>query len=384
MLVKHFLAFLISILLVLVGDCTLDRLSTAQNPLSTAPQMALSLATPLPSPTAAGLPAPTATVMPTLTATTMPTPSSTATTIPSPLATPTAPVPLDSIALPVGFLPSGFTIGPTGEFFVGSRSSRDGGGGQIYRGDLFTGEVELFVELATAEMAAGLQLDPRTNYLFVSGTDDVRVYDATSGALLQRYVVGGEQGLVSDLVVTSAGVYAAELFHPVFYHIPLAPNGTLLAGAVGETIALSDDYEVSAGYQPFQTTGIAATADGKWLVIPNNTIRILYRIEPATGRATAINGAFVMFGDGLVLDGELLYAVQNADMVSVMQLAPDLTTGEIIVTLNTGNYAFNFPTAAALFGDALYVVNGFPGRSRTPTTDTPDQEYAVILRVPRR
>jgi len=305
----------------------------------------------------------------------------------SPLATPTPSTGLDVIALPVDFLPSGITSGQGSEFFVGSRGGSNGGGshegGQIYRGDFLTGEVELFLELEAGQMAAGLQFDPRTNYLFVSGADDVRIYDTTSGALVERYVVGQEQGLVSDLVVTAAGVYAADLFRPVFYHIPLAPDGTLLAGASGETLALSGEYPVTAGFNPFQTTGIAATADGSWLLTVNSTLGMLYRVDPSTGAAQQINGVNPMLGDGLVLDGELLYVVQSPDLVSIMQLAPDLTTGELIGSLATNDYAFNLPTAAVLVGDALYVVNGLPGSSRTAAPGTPGQDHAVILRVPR-
>lgn len=382
MLVKHSLAFLISSLLVLVGDCTLDRLPTAEAPLATAPQLSSPLVTLMPSRTATGLPAAMALVTLSPTATTMSTPSPPATTIPLPLATPTPAAGSDEIALPVGFLPSGITIGPSGEFFVGSRSS-SGGGGQIYRGDLRTGEVELFITLPASQMAAGLQIDPRTNYLFVSGADDVQAYDATSGALLQRYVVGQAQGLVSDLVVTAAGIYAAELFHPVFYHIPLAPDGALLAEAVGETIARSDDYDIGVGYQPFQTTGIAATSDGKWLIIANSNTGTLYRVVPSTGAVWEMRCIHVPFIDGLVLDGESLYVLINADILAAVLLDRNLVSCELIASLGISDYAFNMPTAAALFGDALYVVNGLPGRSRTPAADTPDQKYAVILRVPK-
>lgn len=310
-------------------------------------------------------------------------PHNSAVIIPSPLATPTPPTGLDVITLPVDFLPSGMTGGQGSEFFVGSRGGGSHEGGQIYRGDFLTGEVELFLELEAGQMAAGLQFDPRTNYLFVSGADDVRVYDTISGALVERYVVGQEQGLVSDLVVTAAGIYAADLFRPVFYHIPLAPDGALVAGASGETLALSGEYPVTAGFNPFQTTGIAATADGSWLLTVNSTLGMLYRVDPSTGAAQQINGVNAMLGDGLVLDGELLYVVQNPDLVLVMQLTSELMTGKLIGSLTTNDYAFNLPTAAVLFGDALYVVNGLPGRSRTAAPGTPGQDNAVILRVPR-
>jgi hypothetical protein len=61
-------------------------------------------------------------------------------------------------------------------------------GGAIYRGELATGKGALLVEAAAGQMAVGLTIDPRTNALYVAGgmMGDVRVYDATSGQLLQR------------------------------------------------------------------------------------------------------------------------------------------------------------------------------------------------------
>lgn len=343
MLAKGALAFFIGSLLVLGVDCTPLRLLLPLNSIVTVPP----------------------------------------TTILSPLATPDVSAGLDVIALPAGFLPSGMTNGQGSEFFVGSRGGGSHEGGQIYRGDFLTGEVELFMELAAGEMAAGLQFDPRTNYLFVSGADDVRVYDTTSGALLQRYVVGQEQGLVSDLVVTAAGIYAADLFHPVLYHIPLAPDGTLLADVNGETIALIDDDEVGFGYQFFPATAIAATADGQWLILANSTKGTLDRVAPSTGAVSGIGCIHVPAIDGLVLDGDILYVVISADLIATVQLDSNLTACELLVGLTTNDYAFNLPTAAVLFGDALYVVNGLPGSSRTAAPGTPGQDNAVILRVPR-
>ena len=294
----------------------------------------------------------------------------------------------DALTLPVGFRPEGITINSTGEFFVGSLGTMATAdapivGGAIYRGELATDKGVLLVEPTENQMAVGLNLDPRTGYLFVAGgmMGDVRVYDTSSGKLLAQYAVAGEGGFINDLAVLADGVYATDSFLPSLYRIPLTPDGQLLPDAVGETIALGGDYAVGDGSYPFQANGIVATADGAALIIVNSNTGMLYRVEPATGSATAIKlgEAEVMFGDGLVRDGTTLYVIQNyANQITVVQLAPDLATGQISGVITQDDYAFNIPTTAALFGDALYVVNARFEDASPLTAGTPDIDYAIL------
>ena len=304
-----------------------------------------------------------------------------------PPATQNAPMP-DTLTLPIGFRPEGITISQKGEFFVGSlgtvaTENAPIVGGAIYRGDLATDEGAILVEPAENQMAVGLNLDPRTGYLFVAGgmMGDVRVYDTSGGKLLAQYVVGGEGGFINDLAILADGVYATDSFLPSLYRIPLTSDGQLVSDAVGEAIALGGDYAVGDGSYPFQANGIVATADGAALIIVNSNTGLLYRVEPATGSATAINlgEANVMFGDGLVRDGTTLYVIENyANQIAVVQLAPDLATGQISGVITQDDYAFNIPTTAALFGEALYVVNARYADVAPLTAGTPDIDYAIM------
>lgn len=294
----------------------------------------------------------------------------------------------DTLALPVGFRPEGITISKRGEFFVGSLGTLAEEnvpivGGAIYRGDLKTGKGEILVEATENQMAVGLTLDPRTNYLFVAGgmMGDVRVYAAQSGELLAQYAVGGEGGFINDLAVLPDGVYATDSFLTSLYRIPLAQDGKLAPNAAGEPIALGGDYAVGDGSYPFQANGIVATAGGEALIIVNSNTGKLYQVEPATGVATEISlgEANVMFGDGLVLDGATLYVIQNfANQITVVQLAPDLATGQITGVITQDDYAFNIPTTAAHFDDALYVVNARFEDAAPLTAGTPDLDYAIM------
>ena len=92
----------------------------------------------------------------------------------------------------------------------------------------------------------------------------------------------------------------------------------------------------------------------------------------------------MLFGDGLVLDGTTLYVIENyANQIAVVELAPDLATAQVTQLLTKDAYAFNIPTTAAHWGDALYVVNARFADAAPLTAGTPDIDYA-ILRVPRR
>jgi hypothetical protein len=77
----------------------------------------------------------------------------------------------------------------------------------------------------------------------------------------------------------------------------------------------------------------------------------------------------VSAADGILLEGQTLYAVRNAGNVAVIELAPDLSSGTIVDQL-TGN--LDVPTTVARFGSSLYVVN-----ARFGTTDEPPVPYWV-------
>ena len=55
--------------------------------------------------------------------------------------------------------------------------------GDIYRGDLRTGHVELFIDATAGRMAVGLKADVRHGLLFVAGgfTGQAYVYDLETG-----------------------------------------------------------------------------------------------------------------------------------------------------------------------------------------------------------
>jgi sugar lactone lactonase YvrE len=272
------------------------------------------------------------------------------------------------IPLPGGFAPEGIAVGRGHNFYVGSIPT-----GAIFHGDLRTGEGDLLVPSQEGRAAIGLWVDDRTNYLYVAGGDTGQgyVYDAGTGAEVAVFQLTDPGTFVNDVVVTRDAAYFTDSFRPFLYRVPLANDGSIPAGSTPEEIPLGGDFTQVPG---FNTNGIDATPNGKWLVIVNSALGALYRVDPETGVATGIDlgGDAVPFGDGILLDGKTLYVVQNQlNQIAVVELSPDLTAGQVVDTITHDE--FDVPTTVAEFGSNLYVVNARFGRPVTP-----DTEYWVV------
>ncbi len=81
----------------------------------------------------------------------------------------------------------------------------------------------------------------------------------------------------------------------------------------------------------------------------------------------ALDSELQIYHDGLVLDGDTLYVVNYDDMVYVVQLDPEWTSGKLVQTLTDPK--LEAPATAAIYGDMLYVVNARWDAERTPETE---------------
>jgi sugar lactone lactonase YvrE len=192
------------------------------------------------------------------------------------------------------------------------------------------------------------------------------LFDAATGDELARFTFATAPTFVNDVVVTRDAAYFTDSARPAIYRVPIGPGGK-----IGEPMTIELD-PAAIGFVPgaFNLNGIEATSDRKTLIAVNSTAGELYAIDPATGIATAIDlgGATVMAGDGILLSGRTLYVVRNQrNLVAVVELAPDLSSGEVVGELTSA--AFSVPTTIARFGSSLYAVNARFGTPATPTTD---------------
>jgi sugar lactone lactonase YvrE len=264
------------------------------------------------------------------------------------------------IQLPDDFAPEGIAITGT-TFYVGSLAPPNVG--QILRGDLRTGEYSQLVA-ATGTPALGLKHDPRSNLLFVAGGGSGRgaVYDAGSGTEVASYEFGTAPAMINDVVVTRDAAYFTDSQLPNVYRVALGTDGRPGEAAPVELPANFAEPGTCPGTPPIKGNGIAATPDGRYLILVHMSEGRLYRMETATGQVAPIEitGGDVCSADGLLLDGSTLYAVQNfLNRVAVVELDGDLRTGRLtrhITEPFASNPAIQVPTTIADAGEALYAV----------------------------
>ncbi len=286
---------------------------------------------------------------------------------------PTAVFP-EVIPVPNGFQPEGIAAGRGTTFYVGSIPT-----GAVYRGDLRTSLGAVLVPGQAGHQSIGLKYDGRTDLLYVAGgpTGAAFVYNASTGGNVATIQLTSEAStFVNDVILTERAAYFTESFRPVLYRVALEDDGELPDPPESEEIPLSGDFAFTPG--AFNSNGIAATPNGKTLIIVNSAAGALYRVDPQSGQATLIDlgGGSVPNGDGILLQGKTLYVVQNAlNQVAVVQLDSRFGSGTILRTLTSP--FLRVPTTIARFGDALYAVN-----ARFGTPPTPDTEYEVV-RLPR-
>ncbi len=239
----------------------------------------------------------------------------------------------------------------TGDFYVGSTTS-----GNIYRGNATAAAVDLFLPggVDGRTDVRGLKVGNGRLYLAGGPTAQLFVYDIASKRLLGKFATGLTPSFVNDVTIAPNGdAYFTDSNSPAIYRV--AADVTA-ANAFERWIDLTGSPIVYG--QGFNLNGIAASADGKYLVTVQSNTGKLFRIEIATKRVTEIatGGEPLLGGDGVLLDGQTLWVMRNAVATLVtLRLAPDFGSATVIATDKDAD--FDFPTTFARVGSNLLVVN---------------------------
>lgn len=253
------------------------------------------------------------------------------------------------ITLPGATSAEGIATGIGSSFFAGDLFK-----GDIYRGDLRSGSASLFIDAPDGRMALGLKVDVHDNLLFVAGgfTGQAYVYDARTGADVAVLQLANPAlgTAINDVIVADGAAWFTESFHPNLYRVPIGADGSIGAPSMlvvsGPAAHLSGDFNMN---------GIAATPNGKTLIVAHSGDGALYTVDPVTGASAAIAGADVPAVDGILFEAGRLWAVQNFNQVTELRLSSDLSsaTVERIIT----SPLFQVPTTVARDGSRLALVN---------------------------
>ena len=216
-----------------------------------------------------------------------------------------------------------------------------------------------------------MKLDSRSNYLYVAGGTSGRatIYDADSGAEITFYqfMPPGVNG-INDVVVTREAAYFTDTTRPYLGRVAIGAGGQ---PGNATTIPLPPNFGVrgdcTVGFSP-RANGIAATKNGKYLLIIHMSEGQLYLMDTATFTLVPIDvsggdfagGNPLCSGDGILLDGKTLNVSQSSlNRVAVVELSSDYLTGVLtryITEPFQSNPATKLPTMLAEFGNSLYAV----------------------------
>ena len=243
------------------------------------------------------------------------------------------------------------------DFYVSSTTD-----GTIYRGDLDEPTATPWLPGGQdgRTSAVGLKVDRGT--LLVAGglTGRVWAYDLRTGELTGSWQVvqDGTPTFVNDLAVSPRGdVYVTDSMRPVLYRIGARERRTesteLLTPLLSfEGTALEYDQDDNAN-------GIAVSRDGRYAVVAKTTTAELFRVGLVDRSVERVDlGDEQVAGDGLLLEGTRLYAVEwttGAPGVAAVHLDRRLTSGTVVS--RTPDASFDDPTTTARAGSSLLVVN---------------------------
>lgn len=238
----------------------------------------------------------------------------------------------------------------SGTFFVGSTTD----------GTIFTGNANSSNE-ASVFLAGGD--DGRTDVrgmkmakngrLYVSGgaLGKVFVYDIASKALLASFATGLTPSFVNDVTIAPNGdAYFTDSQSPAIYR---------LSADLSSFTRFTDFVGSSVVYGPgFNLNGIAATADGAYVITVQSNTGKLIRVDLASKQVLEINldGANAGSGDGILLKGRTLHLMRNSlGLLLTFKLSDDFTSADLRSVTTDGS--FQFPTTFGRYRNRFIVVN---------------------------
>jgi len=272
-----------------------------------------------------------------------------------------------------GDRPSSFLLDPAGQaaegvfpegiagrgdrFYVGSTTD-----GTIYRGDVDDDVATPFLLGGEDDRtsAIGMKVDGRRLFVAGGATGRVFAYDTRTRELLGSWQVEqtGAPTFLNDIAITKNGdVYVTDSQRPVLYRIPKDARST--TGV--ETLPTFIDFTGTAleYVDGFNVNGIAASKNSKYLILAQSNTQKLFRVTVADQSVTQIDlGGELVAGDGLVLKGRTLYAIERqGDVGYVVRIDLERRLDAGTLVSRTTDPSFNDPTTAALVGRSLLVVN---------------------------
>ncbi|MBW4596371.1 MAG: SMP-30/gluconolactonase/LRE family protein [Brasilonema angustatum HA4187-MV1] len=267
--------------------------------------------------------------------------------------------------------PEGIAYQPkTKDFFVSSTTD-----GTIFRGNLQEESAEVFLPGGAdgRTTALGLKVDDKAR-LFVAGgnTGQIFVYDTRSGELLGQFKNQKASTFINDVAISLNGdAYFTDSYDPTLYKVSINEANEIQFEAWLDFTGTSLEYQSGVNLN-----GIAASLDGKYLVVVQSNTGKLFRIDIDSKQVTEIDlgGEQLTNGDGILLSRgkkQILYVVRNQQKLIVkVELEDDFSRGTVVSSTTDPSLAN--PTTIAQVRKQLLVVNSqFDKRGSGLTPELP-------------
>jgi Cu-Zn family superoxide dismutase len=217
--------------------------------------------------------------------------------------------------------------------------------------------------------ASGIHADAHGHLLVLAPrVGRLQTYDIADGRLLRTLAVEGPSDL-NDLAITKSGdAYLTDFGTPAIYKITARQlarkHGTITRWLSPRRSVVP---KLATGGN---LNGIAASADGRHLVVDQTGNGALYRVDISRRTMTRIRvtGGSLTGCDGLVLRGRTLYVATHGNAVLQLALNRALSAGRVTRTIT--DPTLNVPTSLAAAGHDLLVSNGSKAETATDYTLT--------------
>ncbi len=234
--------------------------------------------------------------------------------------------------------------------------------GRLYVGDLRRKRAHSLVPSGPRHIVVG-GIEATANRLVVAkgGSGFAKVYNRFTGEQLARFSNGLPQGrgIVNDVAITPHGdAYLTEFSLSKIYRIPAAGIAQP-EPAVQELPVWLNLRGTVFPIQGGSANGIAATPDGRFLIVAHYAAGELYRVRIRDQQVTKIrlHGKHLDGPDGIELsNADVLYVVeQQRQRIAEIRLSNHYDHGRVVS--RTTSPRFHCPSGVALAGDRLLVSN---------------------------
>ncbi len=261
-------------------------------------------------------------------------------------------------------------------FYVGSTTD-----GTIFKGTLGQAATEVLLPADAARPSAvGMKVD-EAGRLYIAGgmSGQMFVYNTATKALIKSFdTPAAPDRFINDVALSTDAAYFTDSGRPTLFRVSRTATG------VGDTAeAWLDLTTTIIQYQPTDPAfgpnlnGIVVTPDNKYLIVVQSNTGKLFRITIADKSISEINlGGSQVHGDGLLLNGQTLYAVAKPNIAPIV-LSADFSSGTVGATFTDAS--LRFPTTIAQEGDRLLVVNAQFDKQPTKTPVLPFSVSSVAI-----